>query len=104
MGKPGAFTFKTIVESYKTTTPTKIKVLDAYLVFTMISGVLVFLYGVLSGAVPYHSFLAGFISTIGSFVFGMNLRLSNQITTENALSQFILCHVSLFLAVANFIA
>ena len=98
-----------IQNSYHTTTPKKAKVIDVYLLFTVLSGILVFVYGVLTSAVPYHSFLAGFMSTIGSFALGFNLRCqivdpSLNISAEKSLAQFLICHVFLFTGIANFIA
>ena len=44
--------------------------LDAYLLFVMLTGVAQFIYCVLVGTYPYNAFLAGFISSVGSFIFG----------------------------------
>lgn len=101
--------WSTFSDSYQINTPKKVKVLDTYLLFTVISGALVFIYGSLTEATPYPSFLSGFISTIGSFVFAVNLRCqivdsSLCISTERAVAQFLFCHIFLFLSVANFIS
>jgi oligosaccharyltransferase complex subunit epsilon len=57
-----------LATSYTTNTPTRLKLVDSFLLFVLVSGVLVFSYCVLAGSFPYNSFLAGFISTVGTFV------------------------------------
>ncbi len=54
-------------QSYATT-PTKLKLIDAYLVYILLTGVIQFLYPVLVGTFPFNAFLSGFISTVASFV------------------------------------
>ena len=51
-------------------TPALHQVIDAYLVAVMLSGILQFVYCILVGTYPYNAFLAGFISSVGSFIFG----------------------------------
>lgn len=54
--------------SYKKETPTSLKMIDCYLAYIMLTGIFQFVYMVLAGTFPYNAFLAGFISTVGSFV------------------------------------
>lgn len=42
--------------------------IDCYLVYIMLTGIIQFVYMILAGTFPYNAFLAGFISTVGSFV------------------------------------
>lgn len=56
------------LEEYTTTTPNKLKVVDAYLLYILLTGALQFLYCVLVGTFPFNSFLSGFISCVGSFI------------------------------------
>ena len=104
--------FDQIKESYIAQTSPKTKLIDIYLLFTLLSGILVFLYGLLTGAVPYNSFLGGFIATIGSFVLTMNLRIQSELasteeqkalTQERAAAQFLFCHLFMFFILVNFI-
>lgn len=44
--------------------------MDAYLVFVLITGIAQFAYCLLVGTFPYNAFLAGFASSVGSFVLG----------------------------------
>lgn len=54
--------------SYTKETPQSLKFIDAYLFFILLSGVIQFTHCVIVGTYPYNAFLAGFISTVGSFV------------------------------------
>lgn len=57
-------------EEYKKETPKKLKVIDAYLVYVFLTGVIQFVYCCLVGTFPFNSFLAGFISCVSCFVLG----------------------------------
>lgn len=56
------------LDEYTTTTPNKLKVVDAYLLYILLTGALQFLYCLLVGTFPFNSFLSGFISCVGSFI------------------------------------
>lgn len=102
-------------DNYFKRTTIQTQLIDIYLLFIVLSGVLVFSYGAFTGAIPYHSFLAAFGATLGSFVFAFNLRLQcdsprDQAMTggcaewERSIAHFLACHFVLFICVANFIA
>ena len=55
---------------YKDQTSLKLKLIDAYLGYIMVTGIIQFIYCCLVGTFPFNSFLSGFISTVGSFVLG----------------------------------
>lgn len=55
---------------YVTKTPKKLKVIDAYLFYILLTGIIQFIYCVLVGTFPFNSFLSGFISTVSCFVLG----------------------------------
>ena len=57
-----------LANSYKKTTPTIAKLIDAYLLFILFTGIAQFAYVVVAGTFPFNAFLSGFISTVGSFV------------------------------------
>ena len=59
--------------AYKKETPNSLKLIDVYLAYIMITGILQFVYMLMAGTFPYNAFLAGFISTVGSFVLAGNL-------------------------------
>nr|CAG4636690.1 EOG090X0KAT [Eubosmina coregoni]SVE70200.1 EOG090X0KAT [Eubosmina coregoni] len=62
-------------EDYAKSTSTKLKLVDAYLLYILLTGVVQFLYCCLVGTFPFNSFLSGFISCVGSFVLAACLRL-----------------------------
>lgn len=55
---------------YNSGTPSRLKVLDAYLLYVMLTGALQFGYCLGVGTFPFNSFLSGFISAVGSFILG----------------------------------
>uniref|UniRef100_A0A4X2M0H2 Dolichyl-diphosphooligosaccharide--protein glycosyltransferase subunit DAD1 n=1 Tax=Vombatus ursinus TaxID=29139 RepID=A0A4X2M0H2_VOMUR len=56
------------LEEYMSTTPQRLKLLDAYLLYILLTGALQFGYCLLVGTFPFNSFLSGFISCVGSFI------------------------------------
>ena len=64
------------LDSYRTRTPTKLKLVDAYLAYIMMTGIVQFVYCALVGTFPFNSFLSGFISCVGSFVLGGDYTIS----------------------------
>ena len=53
---------------YTTQTPQRLKIIDLFLLYQFLTGVLQFVYVALVGTFPFNAFLAGFISCVGSFV------------------------------------
>uniref|UniRef100_A0A0M3IJZ7 Dolichyl-diphosphooligosaccharide--protein glycosyltransferase subunit DAD1 n=2 Tax=Ascaris TaxID=6251 RepID=A0A0M3IJZ7_ASCLU len=101
-----------LFEDYKRTTSSKLKIIDAYMFYVLITGVIQFVYCVLVGTFPFNSFLSGFISTVGCFVLAASLRIQvnpenksmfPHISPERAFADFIFAHVILHLVIANFL-
>jgi len=99
-------------DEYMQSTPKKLKIIDAYLVYVLLTGIFQFVYCCLVGTFPFNSFLAGFISTVGSFILAVCLRLQSNpqnkaefsgISPERSFADFIFAHVILHLVVINFI-
>lgn len=97
---------------YQKNTPKKLKTVDAYLFYVLITGVIQFAYCCLVGTFPFNSFLSGFISTVGCFVLGVCIRLQanpqnkqqfNSISPERGFADFIFAHIILHLVIVNFI-
>ncbi len=61
-------TLQKLWRSYYTQTPNRIKAIDVYLGFLVLTAVSQFVYCLLVGTYPFNSFLSGFISCVGSFV------------------------------------
>ncbi len=55
-------------DEYNQKTPQKTKLIDAYLMYIMFTGIIQFGYCLLVGTFPFNSFLSGFISCVGSFI------------------------------------
>ncbi|KAM3727804.1 BUD13 [Dirofilaria immitis] len=91
-----------LFDEYRRTTPKKLKLIDAYMFYIFITGVIQFIYCVLVGTFPFNSFLSGFVSTIGCFVLAASLRIQvnpenkplfPHIAPERAFADFIFAHV-----------
>ncbi|CAK9293910.1 unnamed protein product [Gordionus sp. m RMFG-2023] len=89
------------------------KAFDEYTkISVMMVGIFQFVYCAIVGTFPFNSFLAGFISTIASFILGVCLRMQlnpqnkaefHNIAPERAIADFIFAHILLHLVVLNFI-
>ena len=62
-------------EEYSSSTPKKLKIIDAYLTYIFFTGVVQFVYCAMVGTFPFNAFLSGFISSVASFVLAVCLRL-----------------------------
>ena len=54
--------------SYVSNTSQSLLLIDVYLFFVMLTGIIQFIYVILAGNYPYNAFLAGFIVSVGNFV------------------------------------
>ncbi|KAK6467800.1 dolichyl-diphosphooligosaccharide--protein glycosyltransferase subunit DAD1 [Huso huso] len=69
------------LDEYVTSTPNKLKLVDAYLLYIVLTGAMQFLYCLLVGTFPFNSFLSGFISCVGCFILAVCLRI--QVNPNN---------------------
>ncbi|XP_018321533.1 dolichyl-diphosphooligosaccharide--protein glycosyltransferase subunit DAD1 [Agrilus planipennis] len=99
-------------KEYVTKTPKKLKIIDAYLFYILLTGIIQFVYCLLVGTFPFNSFLSGFISSVSSFILAVCLRLQvnpenkNEfygISPERGFADFLFAHIVLHLVVMNFI-
>ncbi|XP_061444778.1 dolichyl-diphosphooligosaccharide--protein glycosyltransferase subunit DAD1 [Rhineura floridana] len=97
---------------YSSGTPSRLKVLDAYLLYVMLTGAVQFGYCLGVGTFPFNSFLSGFISAVGSFILGVCLRIQinpqnkgefQGISPERAFADFLFASTILHLVVINFV-
>jgi len=104
--------FSAMWKSYAQNTSDRLKFIDAFLVFTMLSGVMQFLYCVLVTNFPFNAFLAGFASCVGQFVLTASLRAQvnpenrsefNDVSPERAFADFALGSIVLHFFVYNFL-
>ncbi|PWW77492.1 defender against death DAD protein [Tuber magnatum] len=101
-----------ILNTYSQSTPQRTKLIDAFLGFLVVTGVLQFAYCVVAGNYPFNAFLAGFCATVGQFVLTASLRMQSDpanksefasVSPERAFADFVFCSVILHLFCTNFI-
>jgi len=56
----------TLLKNYSTETPTRVKLLDLFTVYSLLTAVVLFVYVAMVGTFPFNSFLAAFITAIGA--------------------------------------
>ncbi|KAI0079738.1 defender against cell death 1 [Panus rudis PR-1116 ss-1] len=99
-------------KAYNETTPSRLKAIDAFLVFLMLSGIVQFLYCILVTNFPFNAFLAGFASCVGQFVLTASLRSQvnptnreefKEVSPERAFADFAMGSIVLHFFVFNFL-
>ncbi|PWO00620.1 defender against death DAD protein [Tilletiopsis washingtonensis] len=102
----------TLQRSYLAHTPARLRLLDAFMAFLVLSGVLQFVYCIAISNFPLNSFIAGFASTVGQFVLCASLRIqANEANAaefpknspERAFGDFLFASVVLHFFVVNFL-
>ncbi|KAF2164214.1 hypothetical protein M409DRAFT_31608, partial [Zasmidium cellare ATCC 36951] len=101
-----------IYNNYLGRTPQRTKLLDAFMFFLMVVGLIQFVYCVLAGNYPFNAFLAGFSATVGQFVLTASLRVQTNpenksefeaISHERAFADFVFGSMILHFFCVNFI-
>ncbi|KAK0528042.1 oligosaccharyltransferase complex subunit epsilon [Tilletia horrida] len=104
--------FSTLVSSYNDSTPAHLKLIDGFLVFLVLTGVIQFAYCVAVTNFPFNSFIAGFASTVGQFVLAASLRIQAntantsdfpKVSPERAFADFLFGSIILHFFVINFL-
>ncbi|KAK0731573.1 DAD family-domain-containing protein [Lasiosphaeris hirsuta] len=104
--------FNNLVSYYQDSTPQRTKLIDAFLAFLAVVGVLQFVYCVLAGNYPFNAFLSGFSATVGQFVLTASLRIQTteankadfpSVSPERAFADFVVCSLILHFFCVNFI-
>ncbi|THG99546.1 hypothetical protein EW026_g2822 [Hermanssonia centrifuga] len=102
----------TLWKAYNEATSSRLKTIDAFLVFLMLSGIAQFLYCALVTNFPFNAFLAGFGSCVGQFVLTASLRSQvnpenraefKEVSPERAFADFALGSIVLHFFVYNFL-
>ncbi|QIW95327.1 hypothetical protein AMS68_000845 [Peltaster fructicola] len=97
---------------YVEQTPQRTKLLDAFMAFLMVVGVLQFVYCVIAGTYPFNAFLSGFSATVGQFVLTASLRIQTNpenkadfadISHERAFADYVFGSMILHFFCVNFI-
>lgn len=98
------------LSSYRKSTPKTVQLIDYFLAFALLTGIVQFVYILCVGQFPFNSFLAGFAAAVGFFVFTVCLRLQvanphefHGISKERAYADYVVCNVILFFVVFTFI-
>ncbi|KAF6762900.1 DAD/Ost2 [Ephemerocybe angulata] len=108
----GSTALGSLWKAYSEQTPDRLKFIDAFLFFLMLSGVIQFAYCVLVTTYPYNAFLSGFASTVGQFVLAASLRSQvnpqnkdefKEVSPERAFADFALGSIVLHFFVYNFL-
>lgn len=73
---------------YKSKTSKKLKIIDAYLLYILLTGAVQFFYCLLVGTFPFNSFLSGFISSVCCFVLAGKCYIQRFNFTRCRLEQF----------------
>ncbi|KAJ7179475.1 oligosaccharyl transferase epsilon subunit [Mycena filopes] len=102
----------TLWKAYNEHTSDRLKFIDSFLVFLMLSGIVQFAYCVLITTFPYNAFLSGFGSTVGQFVLTASLRSQvnpenknefKEVSPERAFADFAIGSIVLHFFVFNFL-
>ncbi|KAJ4345504.1 oligosaccharyltransferase complex subunit epsilon [Didymosphaeria variabile] len=115
-GKSGSLDAQEIVQGvwnkYVEKTPQRTKLLDSFMVFLVVVGVLQFVYCLIVGNFPFNAFLSGFSATVGQFVLTASLRMQTnpenkaefeKISHERAFADFVFGSLILHFFCINFI-
>ncbi|KAF4619622.1 hypothetical protein D9613_005462 [Agrocybe pediades] len=104
--------FHSLWKAYNDNTPDRLKFIDAFLLFLMLSGIVQFAYCILVTNFPYNAFLAGFSSNVGQFVLAASLRSQvnpdnrdefKDVSPERAFADFALGSIVLHFFVYNYL-
>ncbi|KAI1461983.1 DAD family-domain-containing protein [Annulohypoxylon moriforme] len=97
---------------YKENTPQRTKLVDVFMAFLVVVGVLQFAYCVLAGNYPFNAFLSGFSATVGQFVLTASLRIQTtdgnksdfpSVSPERAFADYVIGSLILHFFCINFI-
>jgi len=104
--------FDTLWKVYNDNTSNRLKFIDSFLLFLMLSGIVQFAYCILVSNFPYNAFVSGFASTVGQFVLTASLRSQvnpenkdefKEVSPERAFADFALGSIVLHFFVYNFL-
>jgi len=103
---------QSLLKSYNENTSSRLKLIDAFLLFLMLSGIIQFVYCILVTNFPFNAFLSGFGSCVGQFVLTASLRSQvnpanraefKEVSPERAFADFAMGSIVLHFFVYNFL-
>eukprot|EP00899_Mesostigma_viride_P029618 jgi/Mesvir1/9841/Mv22383-RA.1 len=101
----------TFAKEYTTKTPTKLKIIDCFIGYAVVTCLIQVAYMALVGSFPFNAFLAGTFSCVGSAVLAACLRMQvneenkdfkDKVSPERAFADFAVCSLVLFFVAINF--
>ncbi|TVY80972.1 Dolichyl-diphosphooligosaccharide--protein glycosyltransferase subunit DAD1 [Lachnellula suecica] len=101
-----------IWKNYLDATPQRTKLIDVFMSFLVVVGVLQFVYCVIAGNYPFNAFLSGFSATVGQFVLTASLRIQtnvenkaefSSVSPERAFADYVFGSLILHFFCVNFI-
>ncbi|GAB7354111.1 hypothetical protein MBLNU459_g4676t1 [Dothideomycetes sp. NU459] len=99
-------------DRYVKETPQRVKLIDVFMAFLVVVGVLQFAYCVVAGNYPFNAFLSGFSATVGQFVLTASLRIQTNpdnkaefgsLSHERAFADYVFGSLILHFFCVNFI-
>ncbi|EFJ12156.1 hypothetical protein SELMODRAFT_146333 [Selaginella moellendorffii] len=101
----------TSLRSAYTATPTKLKLIDLYVAYAVITAIVQTLFMAVVGSFPFNAFLSGVLSCVGTAVLAVCLRMQvnkankefKDLPPERAFADFVLCNLVLHLVIMNFL-
>ncbi|PBP26868.1 defender against death DAD protein [Diplocarpon rosae] len=101
-----------IWQNYLDKTPQRTKLIDVFMSFLVVVGVLQFVYCIIVGNYPFNAFLSGFSATVGQFVLTASLRIQTntqnkaefiEVSPERAFADYVFGSLILHFFCVNFI-
>ncbi|RDL34753.1 Dolichyl-diphosphooligosaccharide--protein glycosyltransferase subunit OST2 [Venustampulla echinocandica] len=101
-----------IWQNYLDKTPQRTKLIDTFMAFLVVVGVLQFVYCVIAGNYPFNAFLSGFSAAVGQFVLTASLRIQTnvenkaefkEVSHERAFADYVFGSLILHFFCVNFI-
>ncbi len=94
---------------YKRRTPSRIQLVDTFIVFAVLTGLIQLAHMLFVTQFPYNSFLSGFFAALGFFTLTVGLRLQltdpddfGKLSPEQTFASYVLCNLLLFFVVITF--
>ncbi|KAI5073405.1 hypothetical protein GOP47_0011418 [Adiantum capillus-veneris] len=92
-------------------TPTKLKIIDLYVAYAICTALIQVIYMAIVGSFPFNAFLSGFLSSVGTAVLAVCLRMQvnpknkefKELPLERAFADFVLANLVLHLVIMNFL-
>ena len=104
--------FQTLFKNYSAKTPQRIKLIDQFILLSVLLAGVQFVYCQVVGTFPFNAMLAGFFTCICSMVFAVSLRKQmnpdtskefKTVALEKSIADFIIITILLFLVAVSYL-